>query len=349
MDFLSTVYLGNCVREWMISLAIALVTYVVLRLFAVRAVVRLAAAAARTRTKWDDVVTDALQSTNTFLLLVIAAFAGANGLSLPGQVMAVLRSATIIAIIVQVGLWISTGLTSWLAVRAATQKDDPSAAMTMNVIGIAVRIALWSVVFLLALDNMGIDVTALVAGLGIGGIAVALAAQNILGDLFASVSIVLDKPFILGDFLAVGDFLGSVEAIGLKTTRLRSLSGEQVVFSNKDLLDSRIRNYGRMYQRRVVLQIGVTYQTGREGLKEIPEIIQKAIEEHGDHVRFDRCHLSSYDDSAISFEAVYVVLDSDYALHMDIKQAVYLRVHEQFDERGIEFAYPTQTVFVERS
>ena len=349
MDFLSTVYLGNSVREWMVSLAITLVTYVVLRLFAVRAVVRLAAAAARTRTKWDDVVTDALQSTNTFLLLVIAAFAGANGLSLPGQVMAVLRSATIIAVIVQVGLWISTGLTSWLAVRAATQKDDPSAAMTMNVIGIAVRIALWSVVFLLALDNMGIDVTALVAGLGIGGIAVALAAQNILGDLFASVSIVLDKPFILGDFLAVGDFLGSVEAIGLKTTRLRSLSGEQVVFSNKDLLDSRIRNYGRMYQRRVVLQIGVTYQTGREGLKEIPEIIQKAIEEHGDHVRFDRCHLSSYDDSAISFEAVYIVLDSDYALHMDIKQAVYLRVHEQFDERGIEFAYPTQTVFVERS
>ena len=193
------------------------------------------------------------------------------------------------------------------------------------------------------------DVTALVAGLGIGGVAVALAAQNILGDLFASVSIALDKPFVIGDFVTVGEFMGTVEYIGLKTTRVRSLSGEQVVFSNTDLLDSRIRNFGRLYQRRVVLTLGVTYQTPREELARIPDTIREAIvSQGGDRVRFDRAHLASYDDSAITFEAVYVVLDPDYTLHMDIKQDVYLKVHEAFEERGIDFAYPTRTVFVEK-
>jgi small-conductance mechanosensitive channel len=172
------------------------------------------------------------------------------------------------------------------------------------------------------------------------------AAQNILGDLFASLSIVLDKPFVLGDFLAVGDFLGSVEQIGLKTTRVRSLSGEQLVFSNADLLSSRIRNFGRMYERRVPSRIGVTYQTPRDKLERIPEIIRQAVEERGDQVRFDRSHLAAWGDFAIIFETVYFVLSPDYRVHMDIQQAIALRVHERFEAEAIEFAYPTQTIFL---
>jgi small-conductance mechanosensitive channel len=203
------------------------------------------------------------------------------------------------------------------------------------------------VALLLILDNLGIDITALVAGLGVGGIAVALAVQNILGDLFASLSIVLDKPFAVGDFIIIDDYLGSVEHVGLKTTRLRSLSGEQLVMSNADLLSSRIRNYGRMYERRIVFSLGVTYQTPRDKLKKIPGIIRDAVEAQ-DQTRFDRSHFKGYGSFSLDFETVYHVLQPDYNLYMDIQQAVNFAIHERFEAEGIEFAYPTQTLFVER-
>jgi small-conductance mechanosensitive channel len=204
------------------------------------------------------------------------------------------------------------------------------------------------VVLLVALDNLGIDVTALVAGLGIGGVAVALSVQNILGDLFASLSIILDKPFVIGDFLIIDDYMGSVEYVGLKTTRVRSLSGEQLIFSNSDLLKSRIRNYGRMFERRVVFSIGVTYDTPREKLRRIPGIIQKAIEAE-DKTRFDRSHFMKYGDYSLQFETVYYVLSADYNSYMDIQQAIYFAIHEAFEQEQIEFAYPTQTLFVAKA
>ncbi|MGD8498895.1 MAG: mechanosensitive ion channel family protein, partial [Chromatiales bacterium] len=214
-------------------------------------------------------------------------------------------------------------------------------------VGFVARLVLWSIILLLALDNLGVDVTALVAGLGVGGIAVALAVQNILSDLFASLSIVLDKPFAVGDFLIIDSFLGSVEHVGLKTTRLRSLSGEQLVFSNTDLLGSRIRNYGRMFERRVVFKIGVTYQTPRDKLTKIPGIIKEAIEAQ-DKTRFDRSHFNEYGEFSLNFESVYYIQGPDYNLYMDIQQAINLLIHERFEEEGIEFAYPTQTLFLAR-
>ena len=198
---------------------------------------------------------------------------------------------------------------------------------------------------LLALDNMGVDISTLVTGLGVGGVAVALAVQNVLGDLFASLSIVLDKPFVIGDFLAVGDLVGNVEQIGLKTTRVRSLSGEQLIFSNADLLQSRIKNYGRMMQRRILFTIGVTYQTPREKLENIPTILREAIESQK-NVRFDRSHFARYGDFSINFESVYFVTVPTYNTYMDTQQAINLRIHERFEQEGIEFAYPTQTLFL---
>jgi small-conductance mechanosensitive channel len=190
-------------------------------------------------------------------------------------------------------------------------------------------------------------VTALVAGLGIGGIAVALAAQNILGDLFASLSITLDRPFVIGDFLAVDGFLGSVEYIGIKSTRLRSLGGEQIVMSNADLLGSRVRNYGRMTERRVVFTIGVVYETPVEVLERIPALIREAIEGQPG-TRFDRSHFAKHGGSSLDFETVYYVLSSEYNRYMDVQQAINLRVHREFAARGIEFAYPTQRLLVEQ-
>jgi small-conductance mechanosensitive channel len=204
---------------------------------------------------------------------------------------------------------------------------------------------LWAVVALLALDNMGFDITALVAGLGVAGIAVGLAVQNILGDLFASLSIVLDKPFVIGDFIVVDNLPGTVERIGIKTTRVRSLSGEQLVFSNADLLKSRIRNYRRMTERRVVFSVGVTYETGEEKLGTIPGILRGIVEAQG-NVRFDRAHFQSFGDSALVFEVVYYILTPDYSRYMDIQQEINFAIHRRFTAEGISFAYPTRTLWL---
>jgi len=199
---------------------------------------------------------------------------------------------------------------------------------------------------LIGLDNLGINITTLIAGLGISGIAVALAIQNILGDLFASFSIVLDKPFVIGDFIIIDEYMGAVEHIGLKTTRIRSLSGEQLIFSNADLLKSRIRNYKRMFERRVVFSLGVVYQTPYEKMSKIPEIIRQAVEKN-DHVRFDRAHFNAFGDYALLFETVYWIQDPDYTTYMNIQQAINLDILKQFGEVGIEFAYPTQTTMLQ--
>lgn len=351
MDFLELTFLDNTLRAWAIAVGLTLVAFVSLRFVALFVARRLARAVKRTQNRWDDIVVSGLEASRSSLFLVVALFMGATALTFPARWVAGFQSITIIALLIQGGLWLSAGLAAWLGQqRRERAADEPAEVMTLGIIAVGVKIVLWSMVLLLALDNLGIDVTALVAGLGIGGVAVALAAQNILGDLFASLSIVLDKPFVLGDFIAVGDFLGSVEAIGLKTTRVRSLSGEQVVFSNTDLLSSRIRNFGRMYERRVVFKIGVTYQTPREKLEAVPTLIREAIAaQDEDLVRFDRSHLSSYGDSAIVFESVYFVLSPDFNVHMDIQQDVFLRLHAAFEEHEIEFAYPTQTIWVERT
>jgi small-conductance mechanosensitive channel len=205
---------------------------------------------------------------------------------------------------------------------------------------------IWVIVLLVVIDNVGVDVTTLVASLGVGGIAIALAVQSILGDIFASLSIIFDKPFLVGDFVRVGDYTGSVENIGIKTTRLRSLSGEQLVISNSDMLGSRIQNYGRMYERRATFTLGVTYDTPREKLAKIPEMVREAIEaEEG--VRFDRAHFKEFGAYSLNIDAVYYVLSPDYAQYMDIQQRINLDLHRRFEEEGIEFAYPTQVVHID--
>ena len=232
--------------------------------------------------------------------------------------------------------------------RVAKDGEDGLNLEAYSVITWIAKAALWTIVVLLALNNLGIQITALVAGLGISGIAVALAVQNILGDLFASLSIVMDRPFVIGDFIIVGDQMGTVEHVGLKTTRVRSLSGEQIVFSNTDLLSSRIRNYRLMNERRVLFTLGMTYQTPAEKLERIPGMIQEIIEAQ-EQVRFDRAHFASYGDFSLNFEIVYWVLDRDYALYMDIQQEINLALYRKFEEEGIEFAYPTQTLFIEKN
>jgi len=345
-DLLTYKLLDNTLQTWLIFFAVMSAALFAAYLFKRIAISRITRLAARTTFQWDDALAEVLSHTHSLLLLAVALFAGSLALRLPDIVRQGVLTMTAVAFVIQGGIWLNALIHFWLR-RYVEQrrKTDPGSVSTVNAAGFVARLVLWSVVLLLVLDNFGVDVTALVAGLGVGGIAVALAIQNILGDLFSSLSIVLDKPFVIGDFLIIGEFMGSVEHIGLKTTRVRSLSGEQLVFSNTDLLGSRIRNYGRMYERRVVFKLGVTYQTPREKLRLIPDIIRAAIEEQ-DNTRFDRSHFGNYGDFSLNFESVYYIKSPDYNLYMDIQQAVNLRIHERFEQEGIEFAYPTQTVFV---
>ncbi len=198
------------------------------------------------------------------------------------------------------------------------------------------------------LDNLGFKISAVIAGLGIGGIAVALAAQAILGDLFSYFAILFDRPFEVGDFIILGEYLGTIEHIGIKTTRIRSLSGEQLVFSNTDLTSSRLRNYKRMGKRRVVFKLGVTYQTTLKQLKTIPGIIENIIKGVKD-TTFDRVHFSSYGDFSLIFEVVYYVMSRDYNKYMDIQQVINFAIKKEFEAGGIEFAYPTQTLYLTKT
>jgi len=346
MEILNSVVFGNTLSAWLIALGSTLAIVLALGWVNALARRRVAAAAKHTTTNVDDGVVAVLAGTKTVFLLVFSIFFGSLSIEVPDRVRGTIATFAMLALIVQGGLWASALLRFVLQVYTERQlKDDAAALTTMSAVGFMAKLALWVVVLLVALDNLGVDITALVTGLGIGGIAVALALQNILADLFASLTIVLDKPFVINDFLIVNEFLGSVEHIGLKTTRLRSLSGEQLIFSNADLLGSRIRNYGRMYERRVVFTIGVVYQTPRDQLTKIQGMLRSAIEAQ-EKTRFDRAHFKEYGPYSLNFEAVYYVLDPTYLVYMDIQQAINLRIHEQFEAEGIEFAYPSQTVFV---
>ena len=351
-DVLDRTFLGASVGQWLTALTywigLAAGFIALHRLVAWR----FRAFAERTRNRFDNLAAALLRDTRAYFFIGLAFFlavrlAGmedaegrADGVDVAGRIAFVL-------LLLQVVRWGNTLITHELrAYRERKIEEDPAAVTTMQAVSFLGRIGLWAVVLLLALDNFGIDVTALIAGLGVGGIAVALAVQNILGDLFASLSIVMDKPFVVGDFLVMGDHMGTVERIGLKTTRVRSLSGEQIIISNSDLLSSRIRNYKRMFERRVVFEIGVVYQTPAAQLEAIPGMIRAAVEAQ-EQTRFDRAHFKGFGASALTFETVYYVLAPDYALYMDIQQAINLDLFRRFEAEGIGFAYPTQTLHVE--
>lgn len=348
MEILNQTILNNSLLQWSIAVAVLLATVLLLRVVQHLVGRRLTSLATETDAQWVDMIVALIARTKLLFLIVASIFVASAFVDLPVRVQSAISSLFIIGLFIQSGLWGVTFIARMLeSYRQNALENNRAEVTTINLIGLVSRIVLWSMVTLLVLDNLGVNVTALVAGLGIGGVAVALALQNILGDLFASLSITFDKPFIIGDFLIIGEHMGSVENVGLKTTRVRSLSGEQLVFSNSDLLNSRIRNYGRMFERRVVFSIGVTYETPREKLKRIPEIIRSAVEAQ-DKTRFDRSHFMKYGDYALMFETVYYVLSPDYNIYMDIQQTIFFAIHEAFEQEGIEFAYPTQKLFVHK-
>ncbi len=308
-----------------------------------------ARAQAANRTDLMELAFELVSRTATVFLAVVAASAGLQFLPLPPRGREVVDSVLTVVAFWQLGVWASVTVSWWLERnRQARRSDDRAAASSLAVVAFIAKAVVWVMVVLLALENLGVNITTLVAGLGVGGVAVALALQNILGDLFASLSITFDQPFFVGDLITVEAFTGTVEHIGIKSTRLQSISGEQIVISNADLLKTRLRNYGRMTERRVLFTIGVTYETPVELLEQIPPIVREIVQGIAD-TRFDRCHFANHNAASLDFEIVYHVLSADYTRHMDIQQEVRLKLHRQFEQRGIEFAYPTQRLIMERA
>jgi len=342
-------FLGNGPVQWAIAAAVFVVVGLFVRVALKVLLGRMEALARRTQTDLDDLVAELVRKTKNVFVLIVAFWLASQTLVLSDATDQRIGRLVAIALVVQMAFW-GTGIAAHLIDRYRRRQleIDPSAATAIGAMAFIARVAVWSIAGLVILDNLGIDITALVTGLGIGGVAVALALQNVLSDLFASLSIVLDKPFVVGDFVVVGDFLGTVEYVGLKTTRLRSLSGEQIVFSNSDLLGSRIRNFKRMAERRALFQIGVTYDTPEEKLRKIPGMIREAIEAR-DNTRFDRAHFKTYGPSSLDFETVYYVLVPEYNAYMDVQQEINFEILRRFTAEGIEFAYPTQTLYLARA
>lgn len=286
----------------------------------------------------QELFTDSIKRTRPGFILVVALWAGSLALTLNAHHEHVWHLVVMVAVLLQTGIWAGGLVVFWSERIAEHREADAGTRMTINVVAIAVRVMLWLIVLLVILDNLGINITALVTGLGIGGIAIALAVQNILGDLFAALSIVLDKPFVVGDSISVGDASGSVEHIGLKSTRLRSDSGELIIISNGDLLKSRIRNFRGQEKRLVVLKLGIAYGTPAEKLARVPEIIRAAAEKEKS-VTFDRSNFTTFGIFALVTESVYSVYKLSYADYMNAQQRISLEIYRQLSAESIEIAH----------
>ncbi|GJQ61295.1 MAG: hypothetical protein SCALA702_03480 [Melioribacteraceae bacterium] len=342
------IILGVPLQDWLTAALIFVFSFGFLKISTHFITKKLGKIAPKTENKVDDTFYVVFKSTGTLFLFLTSLYLAALFLEPAGKTARILDVGFILVLLVQIAWWGNSIITFFTNEYKSQKIDtDGSSVTTYSAIAFTVKLLLFSAIFLLALDNLGFNVTTLIAGLGVGGIAIALAVQNILGDLFASLSIVLDKPFVLGDFIIVDNFLGVVEKIGLKTTRIRSLSGEQLIFSNNDLLSSRIRNFKRMDERRVAFSIGVTYQTTSEQLEKIPVIIKEIIE-NSERTRFDRSHFKEYGAFSLNFESVYYIDTPDFNIYMDIQQKINMEIFRTFEKEKIDFAYPTQTLFINK-
>jgi len=326
--------------SWAIALACGLAAYLVLRLCLRGLLGRFERLARRTANDTDDAVLDVLRATRPWVLAAVSVLLTLELLDLPGRWHERVSHLWFVVIVLQLALWLSRAVTLLMHRQLERHAHLPQSSASATLLSWGLQTALWTTVVLAVLANLGVNITAMVTSLGVGGIAVALAVQNILGDLFASLAIALDKPFEVGDAIAVKDISGTVERVGLKTTRIRAPGGEQIVMSNADLLKNAVSNYKRQSQRRVEFRFALSLATSAEQARSVPALVQQIVETQP-QVHFDRAHLKRIGDAALEYEVVYLVLESDYTLHMNVQQAICLALIEKLQADGIAFAVPT--------
>lgn len=311
--------------------------------------VRLEALAKRSVARFDDTIVEAMESVRPWVYSLIAFYVALSLYELPETLGQIVTGVLLLTFVWQ-GIQVAGCFVTYVVTNYLERDDDgdgqvdPGAATMADLVTLFSKIVLWTLGIIFVLSNVGVEVTSLIAGLGIGGIAVAFALQGVLSDLFASFSIYADKPFRVGDFVVIGTDSGTVERIGVKSTRIRTLQGEELVVSNAELTTARVQNFKRMDERRSTSQFGVTYETPQEKVGQINGIVERVFDDI-EGARLDRTHFKSFGDSALIFEVVYHVETSDYLEFMDIQQSYNFMLMERFAELGIEFAYPTQTVY----
>ena len=344
-DLLKRTYFDNTVQEYFIAAGAVLLGMVLLRLFRKTILRALQKWSRSTETSIDDFIVNAVEKFGMPVLNFIILYLGINYLTLSEKAQTYFHSAFVIIVVYYIIRLVSSTVLLLLQSYVRQQENGEEKVKQLGGIMLLINIFIWACGGLLAIDNLGYDVTAIIAGLGIGGIAIALAAQNILGDLFNYFVIFFDQPFEINDFIVVDDKAGTVEYIGLKTTRVKSLTGEQLVFSNSELTGSVIHNFKRMQRRRIPFTLGVVYETPLEKLKVIPGIIKKIIDEQ-ENATLDRVHFLTYGDFSLQYEVIYFVESRDYNMYADVQQQINLKIFEAFKAQGIEFAYPSQTIFL---
>jgi small-conductance mechanosensitive channel len=340
------IFYGNTIAEWLVAGILGLAVWTGLTLMRRLIVARSKSYSVVHRSTPIRLLFYLIGNTKQFLFLALALYAGQESLTLSPRLQHVVSNVVLILILLQVGLLAGRSMRFYLEIKEMERGSDRLFAGSLDVISFVARMLIWSLLILVALDNMGVNITALLAGLGVGGVAVALALQSVLGDLFASLSIALDKPFAVGDSLNIDTYTGSVEHIGIKTTRLRSETGEQIILSNADILKSRVRNYGRMPEQRVLTTLRVAYATPAEILAGIPKLLEGIVRGQAS-ARFERCHLKSLGESSLQFELSYFAQQPKLNPMLDLQQSVNFQIINEFRRLGIEFALPTQRVVLD--
>lgn len=337
-------FLGNSIGAYVTAALVFVVALILLKIFQSAVLGALKRFSERTKTELDDLLVRTVKSLRPPFYMFLSFYIAAQFLAL-GSFVAKAMNVILLVWLVYQAVLAAQIVVDFALRKKRSHEEDESTKNILDIGGNIIKWTLWILAALFVLSNLGVEVTSLIAGLGIGGVAVAFALQNILGDLFSSFAIYLDKPFQVGDFIVVGQNAGVVERIGIKTTRVRALQGEEIVISNRELTSVRVQNFKKLKERRVVFPFGVTYETPTEKVKKVPALVKEAIGKV-EGVRFDRSHFQSFGDSALLFETVYFVESEDYTKYMDIQQDINLGVKEAFEKEGIAMAYPTTTVYL---
>ncbi|MFA5831785.1 MAG: mechanosensitive ion channel family protein [Candidatus Paceibacterota bacterium] len=342
-DFWNVVVFGNPMRDYLIMLATLAVLLIVLRFVQHFILKHLRSLAKKTETDLDDMLVSVIESLRPPFYFFLSVYLSSRTLVIVPTAEKVLSSILVLWVVYQIVVALEIVMEYAISKKLKENGGDDSDKTTGNIVRIVINFVIWSIGLILALSNLGINVTSLIAGLGIGGVAIALAAQNILGDLFSSFAIHFDKPFVVGDSITVGTDVGTVEKIGLKTTRLRGLQGEELIISNKELTTARIQNFKQMTERRVVFIIGVEHSTDNKKLRALPGMIKDIIDAEPT-TRFDRSHFKKFSDSSLDIETVYFVNSREYPVFMDTQQNINFAIHERFAKEDINMAFPTRTI-----
>ncbi len=340
-----TEYFGNTVQEYLIALGGILIGILLVRAFKHIILKRVGQALAKTKSNIDDFI---VESVGRFLIPIAyftIIYGGLKSLVWPDRFMAILEVVYVVVLTYYAIRLISSIILMVLKSYLKNQEGGEEKVKQLGGIMLIINGVIWMIGLLFMFGNLGYDVSAIIAGMGIGGIAIALAAQNILGDLFNYFVIFFDRPFEVGDFLVIQDKNGIVDKIGIKTTRIRTLSGEQLVFANSDLTNSRIHNFKQMQRRRIVFTIAVSYDTPIEQVRMVPELLKEVVQSEKT-VDFDRAHFKGFGESGLEYEVVYIINNPDFNAYMDIQQDYNFQIYQRFEELGIAIALPTRTLYV---